>query len=141
MRPVFRDGASSERLARLGAELDLRIPGSLRELLGESDGVDLEMYCRDEWFSFQTEVWSCDDIAEQNRKIRAGSAGSTKPPEEGTPVPLYFANAGVDGILFAFFVRGSDNREDPAVYAYYPIERAWRVVSPSLAVHVLGWKV
>src|SRR5215468_4114262 len=105
VRPMFRDGASLERLARLEADLDLNIPGPLRELLGESDGVELEMHCQGEWFPFQTEVWSCDEIAERNLNLRADPDGPRDPPG-GSRVPLFFANAGADGILFAFLVGG-----------------------------------
>jgi hypothetical protein len=139
-RPVFADGAPPERLEALEGALGVRLPSALREFMAQSDGVKLEMRSQGEWIPFHTEVWSCADIADRNREIRADPDGPT-PPEDGDVVPLFFASAGTDGIVFAFFIRRSGGGEDPAIHAYYPVDREWCIISPSLAVHLHGWKV
>lgn len=133
-RYLFRDGATVERVNRLEAELGIPLPYALRELLLQSDGIDMEMYCQGEWFVFLDIVWTYDEIAKRNRALRVDNTPPPHPDEE--TIPLYFANPGVDGIQFAFFVHPS-NIEDPAVHAYYPIEGVWRTVSPSLEANVL----
>jgi hypothetical protein len=136
MRPKFRDGATVEQVDRLEAALTIHLPKSLRSLLQESNGVDLEMHCQGEWFEFLTLVWSCDEIIEKNRSIRAETDAPTAPNEDVTPI--FFTNPGVDGILLAFFMHRS-GIDDPAVYAYYPIGQEWHLVSPSLEANVLGY--
>jgi len=137
----FHDPAIPAQIAKVEAALGLRFPSSLHELLRESDGV-VELLRRGDPSSFfYTPVWACAKIAEENLRIRVVSEGH-RPPPPGAPesAPLYFADAGVDGILFAFLVRAS-GPEDPSVYAYYPIEGEWRLISPSLEAHLHGWQV
>jgi hypothetical protein len=135
-RPEFGDGATPERIVALEAEIGQRLPAPLRELLLESNGVDLWMHCQDRWFEFLTVVWSCDQIAEKNRSLHADPRGPARPPDGSTA--LFFAEPSVDGLLFAFFVRPS-GPDDPAVYTYFPIEHKWEVQAPSLKDHLHGW--
>lgn len=135
-RPEFRDGATPERLAKLETELGLPLPASLRELLLESDGVDLWMYCQNNWFKYLTVVWSCDQILEKNRSLNNDPQGPGRPPDMAPP--LFFANPGVDGVLFAVLVNAS-SPADPAVYAYSPMEHEWEIQAPSLKDHLHGW--
>lgn len=139
-RAEFQDGAKVERIAWLESQLGLRLPVPLRELLEESDGVGQMMYLYDKWSRVHTEVWSCDTIAQENKTIRADPEGPLPPPFAPESVPLYFASAAVDGILFAFLMHPSA-AQDPAVYAFYPIESEWRRISPSLEAHLHGWTV
>lgn len=139
LRPDFRDGAPPAELTAVEAALGVALPPPLRELLLESDGVDESMHHENEWFAISTHVWSCQEIAEENRRIRSDPEGP-RPPAEGGRIPLYISNAGVDGILFAMMIR-ADSVEDPAIYAYYPIEAEWVCVSATLAAHLQGWKV
>ncbi|MFT3768648.1 MAG: SMI1/KNR4 family protein [Minicystis sp.] len=137
--PGFRDGVTPERLLALEAELEVPIPTPLRELLQQTDGMT-EM---DEGKPFLRAIWSCDEIAKQNRSFRTGQLVPPDPPDPpGAPGtrPVFFGWPGVDGILFAFLVRPA-GPEDPAVYAYYPIEGEWRLISPSLQEHMRGWTV
>jgi hypothetical protein len=128
LRPVFRNGASLDRIERLESELGLRLPRPLRELLLESDGVDEFMQLQGEWMNIYTHVWSCDEIAAKNRSIRADLKGPTTAPREAGTTLLFFADAAVDGILFALFVEGAGVAE-PAIQAYYPIGHAWQQVA------------
>jgi len=140
VRPELCAGASQERLAAVEANLGLRLPVSLRELLLETDGVGTAMFLGGEWGRTDTDVWSCDRLEIENADIRADMEGPCPPPGAPEVAPLYFAPAGVDGILFAFLVRSS-GPEDPAVYAHYPIEGEWRLISPTLASYFQGWTV
>lgn len=139
-RPEFSQGASSQRLAALEHEVGLRIPTALRELLTESDGVNESLRIRDEWMVIHAPVWTCEEIAAENQAIRKAEPTRPEPSETPEARPFYFADAGVDGVVFAFAVCPS-GPEDPAVYAYYPIESKWRRVSPSLEAHLHGWKI
>ncbi|MFT3768649.1 MAG: SMI1/KNR4 family protein [Minicystis sp.] len=140
VRPEFREGATRERLVRLEDQLGCPLPMPLRAVLEETDGVRESMCHHGTWFEIGNPVWSCDEIAEENMRIRTLTEGPSAPPGMPEPAPLYFANAGVDGILFAFLVCPS-GPEDRAVYAYYPIEVEWRRISPTLEAHLRGWKV
>jgi hypothetical protein len=140
VRPAFREGASPVRLAELESALGLRLPAPLREILSQTDGVGVEMFLHDKWTRTDSDVWSCDQLEKRNSSIRADSDGPPPPPGADGVTPLYFAKPGVEGIVFAFFVHPS-SAEDPAVYAYYPIEKAWRLISPTLEVHLRGWTV
>ena len=42
--------------------------------------------------------------------------------------------------MFAMMLR-ADGVEDPAIYAYYPLEAEWVCVSATLAAHLQGWNV
>lgn len=137
-RPEFREGATPERLSALEAEIGLRLPAALRELLLETNGVDLWMHCQGRWFEFLTLAWSCDRIAERNRSLHADPGGPAQAPGDGAARALFFATPSMDGILFAFFVTPS-GPDDPAVHAYSPIEHSWEIQSPSLKDHLHGW--
>jgi len=139
-RPDLPEGVKVERIAHLESQLGLRLPSALRELLQEADGVGQMDFSDGKWELSHTEVWSCDRISEENMNMRADPDGPPPPPGAPETAPLYFARAGVDGILFAFLVRAA-GPEDPAVYAYYPIEGEWCLISPSLKVHLQGWTV
>lgn len=141
MRPDFRGGASPQRIAEVEAELGLRLPDPLSELLQESDGVGESMDYAGTWIDLGEIIWSCDNITAKNKSIRADKEDYYAPPP-GAPgtVALFIAGAGVDGVLFAFFLHDS-GPADLGIYAYHPIEYKWTLVSPSLAVHVLGWVI
>lgn len=140
-RPEFQPGIADERAALLESQIGMRLPAELRELLQETDGVGQSMYLYDKWSRVHSDIWSSDKIAEENLRIHADRDMPPLPPPGAPEVaPLYFAYAGVDGILFAFLVRPS-GPEDPAVYAYYPIEGEWRLISPTLEAHLRGWTV
>jgi hypothetical protein len=139
-RPDFAEGATSERILQLETKLGLRLPTALREFLGESDGLGQMAISYGNWERVHTELWSCDKIARENESIRADPEGPPPPPDAPGATPLYFADPAVDGILFAFLVRPSGD-EDPGVYACYPIENEWRLISPTLEVHLRSWTV
>lgn len=129
-RPELSEGATAERLAELETQLCHALPEPLRDLLAATDGVRESIRQGGEWMEIHTPVWSCDEIARANRALRAevDHAGSEH---------ICFAHAGWDGILFALRVEGGDG----SVEAYYPIDRLWRRVSPSLAEHLRHWEI
>lgn len=139
-RCELREGASVQRLDELEAVLGMDIPAPLRELLSVTDGVDEALFVNGRWMVTQAAVWSCDEIERENLARRSGDHVPVRPTEPPGVKPFYFASAGVDGIVFAFFVSPSEH-QDLAVHAYDPLEREWQRISASLAVHLRGWTV
>lgn len=139
VRPEFQKGASPEQIATLESEIGCILPSALREFLQETNGVRESMFHGGEWFAISTPVWSCEEIAAESKRIRSDPDGPT-PPADDAVTPLFISDPGVDGILFALFVR-REGPEDPAVYGYHPIERAWTQISPSLEEHLRGWTI
>lgn len=140
VRVEFRPPLSLERISAIEHDLGLPLPRPLRELLSETDGFIENSEREGVWRPLYFPLWSSEDILTQNREIR--EEANILPPSNNPSIrPLYFADAGVDGILFALLVDQSGD-EDPAVYAWYPIEQEWQRISPSLADHLRGeWTV
>src|SRR6516165_5222268 len=94
--PDFSAGATADELSAVERALSVQLPASLRELLGESNGVQVAFG--------QHIIWSTDEIAHKNRTMRGD------PAYQKTWMPfdhlLFFGDAGVDGILFAFPIIG-----------------------------------
>ena len=137
-RPEFKEGVSSGRLDEIEKALDVRIPRPLRDLLQETDGVDESLCINGEWMVVHAPVWTCDEIVAENESILRNDPSRPRSPAAPDARPFYFADAGVDGIVFAFFV-GVEQRDDPGVYGYDPMDREWTRISPSLEEHLRGW--
>ena len=137
VRPGFHGGASPERIGKVEAELGVRLPDSLREMLAESDGVNELLKINGEWDEIGKVVWSCDELLDNIGEVRDFVGTVTGDPP---PVVLPFAHAGVDGIVFAFFV-GPDGVVDSTIHGWFPIDGEWRHVSASLEAHLRGWTV
>jgi hypothetical protein len=135
VRPQFREGATLDMLARAEAALGHELPSELRELLRATDGLDELAEHDGEWIPIYSPVWSCAVMVARNQSLKSSGAA---PSRVANQAPLYFADAGVDGILFALVIGDS---HDPGVHAYYPLEQEWRRISPSLQGHLEGWKV
>jgi hypothetical protein len=126
--PEFSPGATPDELADAERQLGTPLPGDLRGLLAETDGV-LVVYG-------QHLIWSIAEIVRRNLEMRTAPLYQ----EECMPFGhlLFFGDAGVDGILFAFgIIQGAVKRQD--VYAWYPIGdgREWK--SPSLRTYIEWW--
>lgn len=123
--PEFFSGATPDQLAAVESQLEVWLPASLKELLAETNGA---------FVVFGTYlIWSTDEIVRRNLEMR------TAPAYQDNYMPfehlLFFGDAGVDGIQFAFgIIEGAIKRDD--VYAWYPIEdgRLWK--APSLRVYI-----
>lgn len=126
--PEFFPGATSDELATVQRALKVRLPGSLEELLRETNGILVTFG--------QHFIWSTDEIVHTNRRMREDSQHR----ENWMPFDrlLFFGDAGVDGILFAFpIIDGRIDRDQ--VYAWYPIEDTRELKAPSLRDYVEGW--
>ncbi len=123
--PEFFPGATPDELTAVERQLDVLLPASLKELLAETNGALVV---------FGTHlIWSTDEIARRNLEMR------TAPAYQENYMPfehlLFFGDAGVGGIQFAFgIIEGTI--KDEHVYAWYPIEdgRPWK--APSLRVYI-----
>jgi hypothetical protein len=126
--PEFAPGATPDELETLERQVRARLPSSLKELLGESNGV-LVVFG-------QHLIWTTDEIAENNHQLRADVMYDLR--RTSFDQLICFGDAGVDGILFAFPV-GEDGLAREEVYAWYPIsdELVWKATS--LRGYIEGW--
>lgn len=126
--PDFHSGATSSELDAIEHALGVCLPESLQELLRESNGVQVTFG--------QHFIWSTDEIVRNNHAMR----NDPRYREDYMPFDhlLFFGDAGVDGILFAFAsIQGHINRD--RVYAWYPIEDNRELKALSLRNYVEGW--
>jgi SUKH superfamily protein len=126
--PEFFPGATAEALVSVEQRLDVRLPDSLRRLLTETNGALV---------IFGTRLaWSTDEIVRRNLQMR------TDPGYQERYMPfdhlLFFADAGVDGIQFAFgLIQGAIQRDDVYLWNPYDDGRPW--VAPSLKTYIEWW--
>ncbi len=136
-KPTFLPAASMEQLSKLEFDLRARLPESLRSLLLETNGVMERMSINGgEYFDNMWLLWTIAEIVEQNYYFR-------KQTEEGSynrdfTKLVFFAGAGVDGILFGFPVL-EDCICKPDVVAWYPIRDESNLLAPSLQDFLKGW--
>jgi hypothetical protein len=104
------------------------LPASLKELLAESNGV---------LATYGTHlIWTTGEIVCTNGEMRM----SPSYQERYMPFEplLFFADAGVDGILFAFgIIQGQIKRED--IYSWNPSEDSREWNAPSLKTYIDWW--
>ncbi|MFI5272148.1 MAG: SMI1/KNR4 family protein [Ktedonobacterales bacterium] len=125
--PDFSPGAPPTEIQNAEARLGVELPSGLKDLLAESNGVHV--------IFGQHLIWSMDEIVKRNLEMRAE-------PGYGHCMPfdhlLFFADAGVDGIQFAFAItRDGTVREH--VYSWYPISDSREWVAPSLRIYIEWW--
>jgi hypothetical protein len=126
--PEFFPGATADAIVRIEQHLGVRLPDSLSSLLTETDGVPV---------IFGTHlVWSMDEIVRRNLQMR------TDPAYQAHYMPfdhlLFIADAGVDGIQFAFgLIQGTIRQDDVYVWNPYNDGRPW--VAPSLKTYIEWW--
>jgi cell wall assembly regulator SMI1 len=126
--PRFEPGASEESLSGAEDALGQRLPDDLRTFLGECDGVMEVLKIHDQEISSLWIVWPVEEIV----KGRSASGRATLgPPAEW----LVFANAGVDGIDFAYDRAEGSGR----IWAWHPMESRRQLVGESLAEFLRGW--
>lgn len=116
-----RAGASEADLDGVERALDVRLSESLRSLLREVNGAIAEYGL---WY-----VWPTQQIIEENRELRARAFSVGYMPLDHL---LFFANAGVDGILFALPISAGSRTAGRRVFAWYPIEDSRPCVADSL---------
>lgn len=135
-KPAFYPAASATNIADTEAALNAALPASLRSLLWETNGV-MEMMAIDggEWFESMWLLWAIPEMVEQNRFFRtATQVGNDKRDFHKL---VFFANAGTDGILFAFPVE--DGVCLPRIDVWHPIRNTLDELTPSLEDFLRGW--
>ncbi len=135
-KPEFYPATSAASLANAEADLKAALPGSLRALLLESNGV-MDMMAIDggDWFKSMWLLWKIEEIVERNRFYRVASADGTYKRDFTSLV--FFADAGADGILFAFPVENGTCAG--RVVVWHPMEDELDELAPSLENFLRGW--
>jgi hypothetical protein len=119
----FRSAALEIDIASAETSLNLKFPNSLKSFLLETNGL----YSR---LAFLMLVWSADEILKRNLKIRSNEEyAQTYMSFQNL---LFFADAGVDGIMFAYRITASGIAQDKNIIAWYPIEDSRPVIAISL---------
>jgi hypothetical protein len=135
-KPQFYPPASPGDIADAEVRLNAGFPASIRALLLETNGV-MEMMALDggEWFESMWLLWTVAELVEQNLFYRAATEDGTYDRDFRDLV--FFAGAGVDGILFAFPV--IDRICAPRVVVWHPIMDELDELAPSLEDFLRGW--
>jgi len=126
--PEFFAGVPPGELASVERQLGVQLPGSLSSLLAETNGA---------YAVFGTRlIWPTGEIVRRNREMR------TAPRYQSGYMPfehlLFFADAGVDGIQFAFgIIQEAIEREDVCAWNPYDDSREWK--APSLKTYIEWW--
>jgi len=136
-KPKFYAAASAGRIADAEERLNARLPASLRSVLLETDGVtDVMAVDGGEWFDAMWLLWPVEQLVDRNLSYRAATEHGTRACDFRQLV--VFADAGCDGILFAFPVTG-DGVCVPRVVVWHPIRDELGDLAPSLEDFLRGW--
>jgi hypothetical protein len=126
--PEFSPGATPQDLHAVEHHLGVQLPDNLKGLLAETNGVLVV---------FGTHlIWTTGEIVRRNLELRR------TPSSQDAYMPfehlLFFADAGVDGIQFAFgIIQGQIKREDVYGWNPYNDSREWQ--APSLKTYIDWW--
>jgi SUKH superfamily protein len=125
--PEFFPGATPADLEAVERQLGVPLPSSLKELLAESNGV---LVCFGQHL-----IWSTDEIVRRNLELRTNPIYEDYMPLDHL---LFFGDAGVDGIQFAYPISRNGVVRD-RIFVWYPMEdgREWK--AHSLRAYVEGW--
>jgi hypothetical protein len=135
--PRFYPPASKGKLKSLETSLGVSLPFSLKDLLYNSDGVmDLIELLDGNLIENKWLIWPTEEIAKGNKSLRTEPMKTTY--QRSFDELLFFANAGVDGILFAFMVC-PDKVHDPKIYVWHPIDNEVTEIASSLRAFVEQW--
>ena len=126
----FRDPASPSELARVEKVFGHKLPDSLRGLLLETNGVYHPS-------SYLDIIWDSDQIARRNNEMRQNKKFAKIYMTFQSL--LFFADAGVDGIMFAFQVTASGTVQDGNIVVWDGIEDSRPVLAYSLEDYLTRW--
>lgn len=124
----FAPGATQEQLAALDRALGIELPQDLKELMAETDGAFCDYG--------QHLIWSTEEMRQRNTAMWTDTSyRSTFMPLNAL---LFFSDAGVDGICFAFpIIEGAVLPYH--IYAWYPIEDSRPCVTTTLKSYLEQW--
>ncbi|HEU5440105.1 MAG TPA: SMI1/KNR4 family protein [Ktedonobacterales bacterium] len=125
--PEFFPGATPAELEAVERQLGVPLPPSLKELLDESNGV---LVCFGQHL-----IWSTDEMVSRNIELRTDPIYADDMPLDHL---LFFGDAGVDGIQFAFPI-SRNGLVGHHIFAWDHMEdgRQWK--ARSLRAYVEGW--
>jgi hypothetical protein len=123
--------AEEDEVARAEFRLGVRLPAELRDFLLDADGatVAVRLDSGEVIHRASPLVWSLNEVVAEN----------LGPKTDGRPEGvLYFANAGVDGLLFGHTIDASRNVR-PEVVVWYPMEDRLVTATASFREYLEGW--
>jgi hypothetical protein len=136
-KPRFSPPASTEDIAAAEDQLGRKLPPSLTSLLMETDGVTDMMSLRGgDYFENMWLIWPTERIVTESLEDR--SEYVVNPSDADTSDLVFFADAGVDGILFGFPPAGADSC-DTKVVVWHPLRGTVSDLADSLEDFVAGW--
>lgn len=123
-------------MSAVEVSLDTTLPPSLKHLLTATNGVMNLMKLESETIETGWLIWPLENILNENLSLRteANKAIYEQPFDE----LLFFANAGADGILFAYKISAKEVA-GPEIYVWHPIEDALTQMAPSLEAFIEQW--
>lgn len=136
-RPAFSPPAPAGEVERAEQRLGASLSQALKSLLQEHDGVMDQLSVDDgPFFDHLWIVWPLGEIVRENLQFgkRVLATGPTRAERD----LLFFAGAGVDGILFGQEA-SNEPQEDSPVFSWYPDGTAGRRLADTLADFLNGW--
>jgi hypothetical protein len=124
--PVFTTGASIEEVTEVEQALGCSLPADLRDLLGESNGIEGE-------YGLGL-IWSSTRIIADNLSARTSTSGVYMPLDH----LAFFADAG-NGNQFAFSVADGARLARDDVFAWNPMDDSRSWVAPDLRRYLEWW--
>lgn len=134
MEPLaeFEPPASEDQIEKAERRLGISLPNELRTFLRCSNGatIGVRLDSGEVIPSASPLVWSVEEITQHHGPERLD-------PEQPAQV-LFFANAGVDGILFGHPIRAS-SQVGSEVVVWHPILGELEVAAPSFRAWIEAW--
>jgi hypothetical protein len=129
-RPRYGPPVGADVLARAERALSCALPGELRDFLLEANGVMELINIDGRWIESMWIMWTAEELCDRNIELRRQRDEGRFPAGA-----LAFADAGTDGVVFAFDLQ-TPNFE---VFAWHPITAECEVKARSLREFLPGW--
>jgi hypothetical protein len=126
----FRPPATQEMMVEAEQALHSTLPTDLRSFILESNGLYDE-------HEYSIIVWSIDEIVKTNLWFRQSEEYARS--HMTFQSLLFFANAGVDGVLFGFRITASGEVQNRHLIVWYPLEDSRPVVAFTIEDYLKRW--